>query len=256
MSNLTFLGTGTSSGVPVLGCDCDVCNSKDPKDKRFRSSALFVTDKNTRILIDIGPDFRLQSLANGIRWIDGILITHPHYDHIGGLDEIRQINFIMRQKIQVYGNSLTLDEISNRFDYIFKPTQIGGGKPQIELINIIGDFHIKEQKITPIEVLHGEIPITCFRIGNLVYITDASFISNESLDIMKGAKILVINALRVEPHPTHFSLGQSLEVASKIKPDKTFLIHLTHHFKHKRDTIRLPENVYFAYDGLKIEISI
>ncbi len=175
MSKLTFLGTGTSSGVPVPGCSCEVCKSGNPKDNRLRTSAYLITDKETKILIDVGPDFRLQVLKNNILWIDGILITHSHQDHIGGLDDTRLINSIMKRKIEVYGTGLSLKEIRKRFDYIFKNTQVGGGKPQINLNFVRKDFFIKEQKIIPIPILHGSIPILGYRINDLTYITDAEF---------------------------------------------------------------------------------
>lgn len=252
MTELTFLGTGTSSGVPVLGCSCKVCASSDPRDNRLRTSAYVRTGEGTGIIIDVGPDFRFQSLKFGITRADGVLITHAHQDHIGGIDELRQINFIMRKEMDVYGNDAALDEIRRRFDYIFKPTQAGGGKPKLKLVSVNNEFHIKERSVLPIPVIHGDIPILGYRIGGLSYITDASKIPQESMDLLKGTDVLVINALRPEPHPTHFSLDQALETSGKIGPHKTYLVHMTHQFKHEEDSAKLPKNVHFAYDGLKI----
>lgn len=254
MIDLTFLGTGTSSGVPILGCDCEVCTSKDPHDKRLRTSAYLKTDKGTGILIDVGPDFRYQSIKHDVKHINGVLITHAHQDHIGGIDELRQINFIMRKELEVYGNDIALDEIRRRFDYIFKPTQAGGGKPRIRLNGVYGEFPIGEVSVLPVPVLHGNIPILGYRIGGLSYITDASSIPSESMELLKGTEILVINALRPEPHPTHFSLDQALETAGKIGARQTYFVHMTHQFKQERDEKKLPKGFAFAFDGLKIRI--
>lgn len=252
MPELIFLGTGTSSGVPVIGCKCRVCTSIDPRDNRLRTSALYRTDKGTQVLLDVGPDFRIQSLKFNITRADGILITHAHQDHIGGLDEVRQLNFIMKKKMEIYGNERALEEIRQRFDYIFKPTQEGGGKPRLNLNRVEGPFRVLEQEVVPVPVFHGEIPILGYRIGGLSYITDASSIPDDSMKLLEGTEILVINALRPEPHPTHFSLNEALEISGKIGARKTFFVHMTHQFLHGEDGKKLPDGVFFANDGLSV----
>ncbi len=253
MSKITFLGTGTSSGVPVPGCSCEVCKSADKRDNRLRSSAFIQTGNNLKILIDVGPDFRFQALKYGIDWIDGILVTHSHQDHIGGIDELRQYNFIMKKHVDIYGNGFALAEIKRRFGYVFRKTQEGGGKPQLNLIRVDGDFSINGQVIKPIKILHGRIPILGYRINKLAYLTDASFLSLNSIKKLAGVKVLIVNALRREPHPTHFSLSEAIGLSGIIRPEKTFFIHLTHNFMHERDSKTLPPGFSFAYDGLSVD---
>jgi phosphoribosyl 1,2-cyclic phosphate phosphodiesterase len=252
---LRFLGTGTSSGIPVLGCNCATCCSLDSKDKRFRTSAYIITKQGTKILIDVSPDFRLQGIKHRIHWLDGVLITHTHNDHIGGLDELRQLNFVMKRNIAVYGNALALQEIRIRFDYIFKETQKGGGKPQLDLhlIEAQQEFSIKEQKILPLEVFHGQIAILGYKINGLSYITDASYLAPATLTSLENTEILVINALRFRPHSTHFSLEQTLDMIERIKPQKAYLVHMTHDIKHADVEKMLPEHVHLAYDNLEID---
>ena len=255
MNKLVFLGTGTSSGIPTLGCDCPTCQSDDPRDTRFRTSAYIETEQGVKLLIDVGTDFRMQALTHRIHWIDGILITHSHHDHIGGLDELRQINFAMRRPIDLYGNALALQEIRERFSYIFKKTQEGGGKPQITLREIDAPqaFSVNGQRILPLRVTHGNLPILGFQIGNLSYITDASFIPPETCEQIRRAPVLVLNALHFMPHETHFTVAQALEVIDRIQPGVTYLVHMSHRVKHAEVEPTLPPNVHLAHDNLAIE---
>jgi len=253
MPEVIFLGTGTSDGVPTIGCDCVTCRSKDRRDKRLRSSIYYISEE-CKLLIDISPDFRIQALTYNIRWIDAILITHSHNDHIGGLDDVRSINFIMKKSIPVYGNTEAIEEIKNRYSYIFRKTQEGGGKPKVTLHTVEYVVKINGVSITSIPVMHGQIPILGYRIGNFAYITDASYIPPQSFDKLENLDVLVINALRFEKHPTHFNLEEALNVVGLIKPKKAYLTHLTHRFLYKRDSKLLPKGVEFAYDGLKLKL--
>lgn len=254
-SSLRFLGTGTSSGIPILGCQCPTCVSDDPRDTRFRTSALICTAQGTKILIDAGPDFRQQGLRHDIKRLDGILITHSHHDHIGGLDELRQLNFLMKRSIDLYGNAPALEEIQTRFDYIFKKTQKGGGKPQLDLhlLEAGQEFFIAGRKILPLAVMHGEIPILGFRIEGLSYITDANYLPSQSFKLIKNTPVLVINALRFRAHPTHFNLEQTLKLIREVQPGRAYLVHMTHDMKHAEVEKTLPSNVFLAYDNLEIE---
>lgn len=257
MITLRFLGTGTSSGIPVLGCQCATCCSADPKDRRFRTSAYLTTAAGARILIDVSPDFRLQALKHRIHWLDGVLITHPHNDHIGGLDELRQLNFLMKRNIAIYGNALALQDIRKRFDYVFKETQRGGGKPQIDLhlIEAHQAFAIKDQSILPIAVMHGQLGILGYKMDGLAYITDASYLAPATLASLADAEILVINALRFKPHSTHFSLEQTLQAIQQIQPRTAYLVHMTHDIKHAAVEPTLPANVHLAYDDLEVTVT-
>ena len=253
MSSFIFLGTGTSNGVPMIGCNCEVCTSLDPRDKHLRCSGYYTTQNGTRILIDIGPDFRQQALANHITHIDGILITHSHYDHIGGLDEVRQINFIMRKPVDVYGNAEAIRDIESRFQYIFHPTQIGGGIPQIVLHTIDDSpFTINNTTIAPLLVQHGVLSILGYRIEDFAYITDASAIPQSTVEKIRHIDTLVVNALRYKPHSTHFNLDQALEFIALVQPRRAYLIHMTDAFLYARDSQKLPPGVFFAYDNLTL----
>lgn len=254
------LGSGTSHGVPVIGCSCPVCTSDNPKNNRTRSSlwvhkpAAPVQSHHKRelsILFDTSTDFRTQALREGINTLDAVFLTHAHADHIHGLDDVRPLTY--DKTIPVYGNRETIEEIRRRFDYIFKSTQKGGGKPNIEL-RIIEEHEITigDITVTAVPIKHGELDILAYRINDLVYCTDCSFIPEPSFRVMKGCKTLVIGALREKPHATHFSVGQALESTERIKPVRAYLTHICHKLEHDALTRRLPNGVEPAWDGLRI----
>jgi phosphoribosyl 1,2-cyclic phosphate phosphodiesterase len=250
---LTFLGTGTSQGIPVIGCNCRTCRSTDPRDKRLRTSA-YLEVRGKAFSFDCGPDFRQQMLSNGFDHLDGILMTHEHNDHIIGLDDVRPLNFRQRMNMPIYGLERTLNELKTRFAYAFAANPYPGA-PRFELIPIapLEPFTASGIDVMPLEILHGDLPILGFRIGNLCYITDAKTIPPRSFDIIKKCKVLVINALRHHEHNTHLNLDEALAFIEKVQPERAFLIHLSHHFPPFTTLEReLPANVFLAYDGLSV----
>lgn len=252
---LIFLGTGTSQGVPVIGCKCEVCLSKNQKNKRLRPSVFIEFDK-TNILIDVSNDFRLQMLQYDISHIDGVLLTHHHFDHISGIDDMRQYNFIQKSPINFYANRKTIKEVKTTFRYAFDDfTQKGGGLPQLDF-NIIDDkaFFVNNLTIIPIQVFHGDLNILGFRINNLVYITDANYIPEKSFEKMMNLEILILNTLKYRPHPTHFNLDQSIEIAKRVNAKLTYFTHLCHDLEHDKVNSMLPDGIQLAYDGLEITI--
>lgn len=250
---VTFLGTGTSQGVPVIACNCRVCSSGNSKDNRLRTSALIETDGHN-ILIDSGPDFRYQILRAGITHLDAILFTHQHRDHIAGLDDIRSFNFKQKKAMPIYGNDLVIDQIKREFHYVFENKY--PGVPQLEIHQIDNrPFLIGDLAITPIEVLHHKLPVLGFRIKNFTYITDANTISEKEIAKIRGSKTLVINALQRDNHISHFTLEEALKVIDIIQPENAFLIHISHKLGlHDEVSKELPPNVNLAYDGLTITI--
>ena len=250
---LTFLGTGTSLGVPIVGCPCSVCASTDVRDKRMRSSAMIEVD-GKNIVIDTGPDFRTQLLNNHISRVDAILITHQHRDHLAGLDDIRTFNYMQRCAMPVYANYITVDSIKRDYYYCFGEPRYPG-VPDIELHNVGDDpFDVLGLTVTPINVMHYKLPVLGFRIKNFTYITDASHIEECELDKIRGTKILVINALRKTSHLSHFSLPEALEVIEKVKPQNAYITHIGHEMGfHAETDASLPKGVHLAYDGLSIE---
>lgn len=252
---ITFLGTGTSQGVPVIACSCRVCSNSDLKDKRYRSSVLIEID-NRAIVIDTGPDFRSQMLANHVQRLDAVLFTHEHKDHVSGLDDIRPFNFKQQAPISVYASDRVEQAIKREFHYIFAEKKYPG-IPEITLHKIdLEPFTLFENiQIIPIEVKHYLIPVLGFRINNFTYITDAKTIAEKEIEKIKGTEVLVINALRIESHPAHFNLDEALHFIDLIKPKKAFLTHISHLFgTYKEIEQMLPKNVYVSYDGLQFDI--
>ena len=247
---LTFLGTGTSQGVPIIACKCRVCTSSNSKDKRLRSSVL-IEDNGHSLVIDSGPDFRYQMLRQKVKKLDAILFTHEHRDHIAGLDDVRAFNYIQQKPMDVYAEKRVHEAIKTEFLYAFEKDKYPG-VPKINMHLVDNDlFQIKEVSILPIRVMHYKLPVFGYRIGDMAYITDASFISPEEKKKLVGLKFLIVNALRKEAHPTHFNLAQALELIDELAPENAFLTHLSHQMGiHEELEKIVPDNVHFAYDGL------
>lgn len=252
--DITFLGTGTSQGVPVIACNCKVCDSGNDKDKRLRSSVM-VEDDGIVIVIDTGPDFRQQMLRCNVKKVDAVVFTHEHKDHIAGFDDIRAFNFVLKRKMDVYVSAAVEQAIYREFPYIFFEEKYPG-VPEINL-HIINDtsFLAAGIIITPIKTLHYKMPVLGFRIKDFTYITDANFISESEKEKIKGSKVLVLNALRKEKHISHFTLKEALDLIEELKPDKAYLTHISHQLGlHDIVEKELPANIHLAYDGLKIKI--
>jgi phosphoribosyl 1,2-cyclic phosphate phosphodiesterase len=251
---ITFLGTGTSNGVPVIGCTCQVCTSLDPRDKRTRSSAV-VDAGGKRLLIDTAPELRLQAVANGITHVDAVLYTHAHADHVAGFDDLRSFNFISQAPLDVHADALTSALIRDRFAYAFEnPFPFFGGKPDLNLHVFDGPFVAAGVDVIPFQVGHGRWTVTGFRFGPLVYLTDAKVVPDAAIDAMRGTEVLVINGLRDKPHPVHLSIPESLEIIEEVRPRRAYLTHLSHDVGHAELSARLPDNVQVAYDGLVVEV--
>jgi len=252
---LTFLGTGTSTGVPSIACDCETCLSDNPKDKRLRVSIIIEHDGKT-ILVDTSADFRQQALRAKIKKLDAVLITHCHVDHIFGLDDIRPLNF-RYGAMGIYADENAWKDLRRVFQYIFKPTHFGGGLPQLipHIIEKNAAFCFGENlTVTPLEVIHGKLPVLAYRFNDFAYATDLNFISPESMDGLQDLDVLVLDCVRIKPHATHLGLYEALEYIEKLKPKRAFLTHLNHDVLYERDSKLLPDNVQFAYDELVVEV--
>ena len=251
---ITFLGTGTSHGVPVITCDCEVCRSIDYKDKRLRSSVLIETG-GKNIIIDTGPDFRQQMLRERIQSLDAVFFTHQHKDHTAGLDDIRSYNSRDNSEMPIYATTEVLEQLKQEYSYVFSKDSYPG-VPRVASHSIsVEPFVIGKTKVTPIQVWHHKLPVLGYRINDFTYITDANLIEKSELMKVKGSKVLVLNALRKSPHISHFNLVEAIEMAQKSDAQMTYLTHFSHDIgKHRDVSLELPENVRLAYDGLKISL--
>jgi phosphoribosyl 1,2-cyclic phosphate phosphodiesterase len=253
--NFLFLGTGTSTGVPSLCCDCEVCLSDDSRNKRLRSS-LLARENGYHILIDTSTDLRQQCLNHHIGKIDSVLYTHHHADHVHGIDELRSFNHFNKTTTPCYGNELTLANLRKNFSYIFNGTeQVGGGIPKLELRSVSDEpFTLGDINVTPLEIIHGKIKITGYKLNNAAYITDCSEIPEKTRDRLQDLDLLVLNALGFKPHPTHFCLSEALEAIRDLKPKRAILTHINHYFDFEKVSRDLPENVELAYDGMSVDL--
>ncbi|CDM64517.1 MBL fold metallo-hydrolase [Pyrinomonas methylaliphatogenes] len=250
---LTFLGTGTSTGVPAIGCQCETCTSNDPRDKRLRVSAL-VEHEGKLVLIDTSPDFRQQALRHGINRLDAIFITHCHADHIFGLDDLRPLNF-QHGALPVFASERSWRDIRRIFQYVFEPSHFGGGVPQIvpHLIEERAPFCLgRDLRVWPLRVIHGRLPVLCFRLNDFAYVTDLSEMPPETKDHLRDLDVLVLGCLRFRAHPTHLNVERALALIAELRPRRAYLTHISHEIKHARDAAQLPRGVEFAYDGLEV----
>lgn len=252
--NVTFLGTGTSHGVPMIGCDCAVCRSTDPRDTRLRPSILVRTAATT-VLVDAGPDLRAQALRHAVRRVDAVLFTHGHADHILGIDDLRRFNAMAKAPMPCYGDARTLDDIRQTFRYAFDPgAPKGGGLPALDLHEVTGDVRVGDLTARPIPLWHGQRTILGYRFGDVAYLTDCNRIADEAWGRLEGLEVLVLDALRETPHPTHFSLGQAIEAAQRIGARRTLFTHMCHHLAHEATNAKLPDGMSLAYDGLSLDL--
>lgn len=256
-ANVTFLGSGTSHGVPMIGCTCDVCRSTDPRDRRSRPSVHVAVEDGPSILIDTSTDLRHQALANRIARVDAIVFTHSHADHVMGLDDVRRFNVMQGGEIPAYADERTADDLRRAFSYIFVPSnEKGGGLPQLALTTIAGPFSIGPVRIQPVPIFHGKRSILGYRLGKFAYLTDCNRVADESWPLLDGLDVLVLGALRHRPHPTHFTVAEALAVVERVKPRRCYLTHICHDLPHAATNAALPAGVELAYDGLVVTIDV
>lgn len=252
---ITLLGTGTSQGVPVIGCSCETCSSTDSRDVRLRTS-IMISDGEHNVVIDTGPDFRMQMLNHKVQSLDAVLYTHQHNDHVAGLDDLRPFIFHQRKEMPIYGSRPVIEDIEQRFSYAFSSIPYPGApRLTIHEIHKGKSFNVGSIEFLPIEVIHGKMPVMAFRIGSFTYITDANYISPESFELLKGTKTLIINALHHTKHYSHFNLEEALEVIKIVSPDQTYLTHISHSMGPTKDWEEtLPPNVFPGIDGMTFKV--
>jgi phosphoribosyl 1,2-cyclic phosphate phosphodiesterase len=255
-ARVTFLGTGTSHGVPMIGCACPVCRSTDPRDRRLRPSIYIQVADGPALLVDTATDLRQQALTHGLVRVDALLFTHSHADHVMGLDEVRRFNVLMGAAMPVFADAATAAELRRVFAYAFAPVKAkGGGVPQLALQEIDGPFDAAGVAVVPVPLLHGDLPILGFRFGRFAYLTDCCAIPETSWALLEGLDVVVVDALRDRPHASHFSLDQAVAAARRIGAGRTFFTHMSHDLGHDATCARLPEGMALAHDGLRLEIA-
>lgn len=250
---VTVLGSGTSHGVPMIGCECAVCTSPDPRNRRFRPSIAVENEGNT-ILVDTTPELRLQALAFRLKRVDAVFYTHSHADHIFGFDDIRRFNDLLGDEVPVFASPATLEDLRRVFRYVFVATQAGGGKPRVALNEIPEDFEMFGMRIRAFPVYHGDLPVLAFRFGDFAYVTDVNRIPPNSMEKLRGVQTLILDAVRYTPHATHFGLWQAVQVARELMPERTYFTHLSHKFDHEAANAQLPAGMELAYDGLVLDL--
>ena len=256
-ARVTFLGTGTSAGVPMIGCECAVCRSDDPRDKRLRPSIFVDVPDRAAILVDTTPDFRQQALTHRISRIDAVLFTHSHADHILGLDDIRRFNWIQGGPVPCYATASTWSDIRRTFHYAFDGiARLGGGIPRIDAREIDGPFSIADVRVVPVPLWHGNTPILGFRFGSFAYLTDCNRLDDAAWTLVAGVDTVVLDALRDKPHSTHFTVAEALAAIDRIGPRRAFLTHMSHDLGHAGTNARLPRGVELAYDGLVLDVDV
>ncbi len=254
-ARVTVLGSGTSHGVPMIGCSCGTCRSDDPRDRRTRPSIYIDVADGPKVLVDTSTDLRQQSLTHGVQRVDAILFTHSHADHVMGLDDSRRFSQMQKGVIPCYADAETVSSLQKQFYYVFDPaTDKGGGLPQIELHVVDGAFEAAGLRVQPIPLMHGRRQIFGFRLGDFAYLTDTNHLPDAAWPLLEDVKIVILDALRHRPHPTHFTVAEALDVAKRLQPQQTYLTHICHDLPHVATNASLPPGVELAYDGLSFEI--
>lgn len=255
--SLLFLGTGTSHGVPMIGCECAVCRSDDPRDARTRASVYVTLPDGTAVLIDTAPDFRVQALRHRLPRVDAVLYTHGHADHVLGLDDLRRYNHLQRARIPCYGDAQTMGELRRMFGYMFdRATPSGIGLPELDLFDVHGPFSVGHTEVMPVPLWHGRRLVQGYRFGSLAYLTDCSAIPDSSWELLDGVDVVILDALRHRPHPTHFSVAEALDAVQRLAPSRAWFTHICHELPHAATTAGLPDRVELAYDGLSVTFQV